>query len=42
MVELLEAVVEAVRAEQVVKDRAQGNGKVSSRGDGGTTLPPTP
>jgi len=42
MVELLEAVLEAVRAEQVVKDRAQGNGKVSSLGDGGATPPPAP
>jgi len=41
MIELLEAVIEAVRAEQVVKDRAQGNGKVSSPGDGGAT-PPLP
>ena len=41
MIELLEAVIEAVRAEQVVKDRAQGNGKVSSPGDGGAA-PPLP
>jgi Lon protease-like protein len=40
MIELLEAVIEAVRAEQVVKDRAQGNGKVSSFGGGETPPPP--
>jgi Lon protease-like protein len=38
MVELLEAAVEAVRAEQAVQDRARGNGKVSSLGESG---PPT-
>jgi Lon protease-like protein len=42
MVELLDAVVEAVRAEQVVKDRAERNGKVSPPGDGGTTPPAAP
>jgi len=39
MVDLLEAAVEAVRAEQLVKDRAQGNGKVSSLGQGGAAPP---